>query len=175
LICQGGVCASPCVAGNTIFLSPTAEAADTGGDNDGFENNPTNAFADEGGQASNNNGSGDRHRFYDYNATIPAGCIVRGIEVRLDWRLNGTNGTNTMGVELSGDAGATFTAEKQDTQETTQLHTGFLGSPSDTWGQTWTAANLTNANFRVRVISSSTVTGRDFFLDWVSVRVTYGP
>jgi hypothetical protein len=51
----------------------------------------------------------------------------------------------------------------------------LLGSPSDTWGRTWTAADLGNANFRVRVISTSSTTGRDFFLDWVPVRVTYGP
>src|SRR5262249_44466487 len=75
-------------AGNPGFLTPTAQAADSGGDNNGFESNPTNAFADGGGVATNNNGAGDRHRFFNYNISIPAGCTVRGIEVRLDWRLD---------------------------------------------------------------------------------------
>ena len=38
---------------DTGFLDATSEAADTGGDADGFELNATNAFADGGGLASN--------------------------------------------------------------------------------------------------------------------------
>jgi len=164
-----------CVAGNSGFLNPTAQAADSGGDNDGFEGNPTNAFADGGGVATNTNGAGDRHRFFNYGIAIPAGCTVKGIEVRLDWRLDRTLGTSSMSVELSGDAGGTFTAAKTDGQETTQEHTAILGASTDTWGRAWTASQLGNANFRVRVTSNSTSGLRDFFLDWVPVRVTWGP
>src|SRR5262249_36811318 len=153
----------------------TAQAADSGGDNDGFEGNPTNAFADGGGVATNTNGSGDRHRFFNYGIAIPAGCTVKGIEVRLDWRLGRTLGTSSMSVELSGDAGGTFTAAKTDGQETTQEHTAILGASTDTWGRAWTASQLGDANFRVRVTSNSTSGLRDFFLDWVPVRVTWGP
>jgi hypothetical protein len=175
LVCQNGTCVSSCIASTTGFLNPTAQEADTGGDGNGFEVSPTNAFADEGGTANNINGTGDRHRYFNYNVTIPAGCTVRGIEVRLDWRLDSTFGTNSMSVELSGDGGATFTAGQVDTQETTSLHTVVLGSPSDTWGRSWTAAELGNVGFRVRVTSTSSSSFRDFFLDWVPVRVSYGP
>jgi polyhydroxybutyrate depolymerase len=173
--CDGGGGCSP---GSTGFLSPAAQAADTGGDDDGFEGVPANAFADGGGVATNNNGAGDRHRYFNYNLTIPTSCGVRGIEVRLDWRLSSTVGTNSMSVELSSDGGATWTAMKIDTVETTAEHTTVLGSPTDTWGRSWTAADLSNGNFRLRLTSNSSGSFselRDFFLDWAAVRVTFGP
>lgn len=164
-----------CAAGNTGLLSPSAQMADTGGDNNGFEGTPTNAFASGGGVATNNNGAGDRHRYYNYNLTIPTSCNVKGIEVRLDWRLDSTSGTNSMSAQLSSDGGTTWTALKTDTRETTSLHSAMLGSATDTWGRSWTAANLTNTNFRLRLVSNSTSSSRDFFLDWAAVRVTFGP
>lgn len=164
-----------CAAGNTGLLSPSAQMADTGGDNNGFEGTPTNAFASGGGVATNNNGAGDRHRYHNYNLTIPTSCNVKGIEVRLDWRLDSTSGTNSMSAQLSSDGGTTWTALKTDTRETTSTHSGMLGSATDTWGRSWTAANLNNTNFRLRLVSNSTSSSRDFFLDWVAVRVTFGP
>src|SRR6185369_12769136 len=66
-------------AGNTGFLSPSANAAviSSAGDNNGFEVNPTNAQDDGGGAAqdinsgSNNssscpNNGKDKHRFSNY-------------------------------------------------------------------------------------------------------------
>ena len=171
-VCEGG---SGCTPGATTLMNATAQAADSGGDNNGFEGTPTNAFADGGGVATNNNGAGDRHRYFNYNLSIPADCTVRGIEVRVDWRLSSTFGTNSLSIELSGDGGATWTPLKTDTTETTSEHTAILGSPTDLWGRSWTANNLSNANFRVRVTSNSSSSIRDFFLDWVAVRVTFGP
>ncbi|RPI94107.1 MAG: hypothetical protein EHM40_07675 [Chloroflexi bacterium] len=49
----------------------------------------------------------------------------------------------------------------------------ILGSASDTWGRTWNTNELTSANLRVRVVSVASSTSRDFFLDWLPVRVWY--
>ena len=68
----------------TAFLSPTAEAADTGGNGDGFEGNSTYAFADDGAVAINLDGRNDRHRFSSYGLSLPPTAIALGIEVRLD-------------------------------------------------------------------------------------------
>lgn len=165
----------PCTAGYTGWLNPTAQAADTGGDGNGFELNPANAFADGGGYAENNNGADDRHRYYNYGISVSSGCSIRGIEVRLDWWLDNTQPTNSMSVQLSWDGGTSWTAAKTDTTETVAEHTAILGGSADTWGRAWTLAELSDANFRVRVISNSGAAGRDFFLDWVPVRVYYGP
>jgi hypothetical protein len=98
----------PVAAADTGWHSPSANAADTGGDGDGFETHPTRAYADGApGFADNENGAGDRHLYYNYGLSIPAGSTINGIEVRLDWWLQRTDGTNTMEVELSWDGGAT--------------------------------------------------------------------
>jgi CubicO group peptidase (beta-lactamase class C family) len=167
--------AMPCNgSGHTGYRTAAANASDSGGDGNGFESSPANAYADGGGAAGNIDGAADRHRYYNYDIAIPAGHTITGIEVRTDWWLDSSIGTSFLRVELSWDGGTTWTAQKLDTQETTVEHTGILGGPADLWGRVWTEAELSNANFRVRVVSSSNAAGRDFFLDWIAVRVHYG-
>ncbi len=143
-------------ASDTGLKSPSANAVDTGGDGNGFELNPTYAYGDDTSYASNVNGAADRHRYYNYGISIPTDSTINGIAVRLDWRLDSTTGTNSMGVELSWDGGTTWTAAKNNTTESTSMHTNTLGGSTDTWGHTWTAAQLGDANFRVRLTSNST-------------------
>ncbi|NUR54009.1 MAG: hypothetical protein HOQ29_06160, partial [Acidobacteria bacterium] len=116
----------------------------------------------------------DRHRFYDYGIAVPAGSSITGIEVRLDARADDTAGAPKMCVQLSWDGGITWTAAKATATLGTAVGTFVLGGPADTWGRTWTAADVANANFRVRVINVSSSTARDFFLDWIGVRVGTG-
>ncbi len=178
------------VAGNTGFLNPAANAAQTSsaGDNNGFQSNPTNAYTDGGGVAqdtnsgTNNNSSctnsgKDKHQFYNYNISLPAGVTVTGIEVRLDALVDAV-GSNAprLCVQLSWDGGASWTTAKQTPTLTTSEATYLLGGAIDTWGRSWTVANLSNASFRMRVInvaSGSNANSRDFSLDWVAVRVSY--
>lgn len=167
--------AMPCDgSGHTGYRTAAANASDSGGDGNGFQTNPANAYADGGGVASNPDGAGDRHRYYNYDIAIPDGYTIEGIEVRADWRLDSTVGTSSLRVELSWNGGATWTAHKLDTQETIAEHTGVFGGPADLWGRTWTAADLSNANFRVRVVCNSNAALRDFHLDWLAVRIHYG-
>ena len=175
------------LAANTGFLNPSAESPDTGGDNNGFELNPTHAFINNGNAfASNIDGPGDRHRYYNYGVnTVPAGSFINGIEVRLDWWSNVADGDNSMKVELSWDGGTSWTVAKTSISESkSDTNSKVLGNATDDWGHTWTASELSDAYFRVRVTSSCTggpTTGtkkcslRDFFLDWVAVKVHYTP
>jgi hypothetical protein len=149
---------------------------------------PANAHADGGGVAqdvnsgTNNNSSctqnsKDKHRFYDYNVSLPGGSTVTGIEVRLDARVDSV-GSNSprICIQLSWDGGTTWTTARQTPTLTTSELTYILGGPSDTWGRAWTLSNLSNANFRVRVIdvaSGSGAPSRDFSLDWIAVRFNY--
>ena len=176
-------------AGNTGFLSPGTNAAQTSssGDNNGYEINPSNAHADGSGVAQDvdsgtNNSSSctanskDAHRFYDFNINLPGGATVKGIEVRLDAFADSISSGPRLCVQLSWNGGTTWTSAKQTATLTTSEATYILGSPVDTWGRTWILANFTNSNFRVRVIdvaSGSGATSRDFSLDWISVRVSY--
>jgi hypothetical protein len=41
------------------------------------------------------------------------------------------------------------------------------------WGRSWALSQLSNANFRVRVINVANSAARDFSLDWIAARITY--
>jgi hypothetical protein len=163
-------------SGNTGWLSPTSNSADTGGDNNGFENGAANAYADGGSYASNVNGAGDRHRFYGYNTSaIPAGSSIAGIEVRLDWWMDTTTFGDNLAVALSWDGGTNWTSSKSaSTLRTSDGNpTDIEGGTTDTWGRAWTLSELSSSNFRVRVTCNSSSGSRDFYLDWIPVRITY--
>ncbi|HET8659452.1 MAG TPA: hypothetical protein VFM55_10695 [Micromonosporaceae bacterium] len=172
---------SPPPPGNTGLRSPAADAAGSGGDGDGFQASPTNAYADDGlfavdtdsgsGTSTSCTGSSkDKHVFRDYGLSIPNGSTVRGIEVRLDAKADSTSGSPKLCVQLSWDGGSSWTSAKSTSTLGTTEATRMLGSATDTWGRTWTSGDLSNANFRVRVISVASSTSRDFSLDWVAVR-----
>ncbi len=181
---------SPPVVQNfdTGFLSPSANAASTGGDGNGFERDPTRAYADGSGSTSyaEDRDSGtatgttcgsagkDRHRYYDYNINIPAGVTIGGIEVRLDAWVNSTSGSPdpTMCVELSWDGGNTWTSAISSTLGTSQA-TETYGGSTNTWGRAWSVGDFTNANFRMRITNVGLDNTRDFFLDWAAVKVYY--
>ena len=187
LVVDGATTLTEVQAQNTGLLSPTANAAESGGDNNGFQTSPTNAHADGGGFAVDTNsgtntstsctdGGKDKHRFYNYGFSIPGGATILGIEVRLDAKVDNTSGSPKMCVQLSWDGGTTWTTAKATTTLTKKEVAYNLGSASDTWGHTWNATNdFTNDNFRVRVIDVASNTARDFSLDWVAVNVHYQP
>ena len=168
---------------NTGFLNPSANAAQTGGDGNGYQTNSINAytnnsvFAVDTNSGTNSNSSctdsgKDKHRFYNYGFSIP-GTTVLGIEVRLDAKVDSMSGAPKLCIQLSWNAGTSWTTAKQTGTLTTTEQTYTLGSPSDNWGHTWILSQLSNSNFRVRIIDVATNTSRDFSLDWITVRVTY--
>lgn len=171
---------------DTGFQNPSANAADTGGDGDGFASNPTRAYSDNASYAvdtnsGNNTGTSctgadkDKHRFYNYNFSIPAwASTITGIEVRLDALVDSTTGAPQMCVQLSWDGGTSWTTAKSTSTLTTSEVTYTLGGTGDTWGRTWNSStNFTNANFRLRVINVASNTSRDFSLDWATVKVYF--
>ena len=163
---------------NAGYHDPSTEAATSGGNNDGFELNPTYAYADDAFYAANAGGPWDRHFYYNFNVAPPAGSTIEGIRVRLDWWLDSVVSDTGMGVELSWDGGITWTSAKTDTTKIAVEHTAVLGGAADTWGRAWTPADLSNTNFRVRITCNCIGSGCDnrvFNLDWVAVNVYYTP
>jgi hypothetical protein len=169
---------------NTGWVSPSNQASQSGGDGNGFQTSPSNAFADGGGTADDvNSGTGtstsctstakDRHAYFNYPLSIPSGSSITGIEVRTDARADSASGTRRFCVELSWNNGANWTAMKTGANLTTTERSDLFGSASDTWGRTWNTNELTSANLRVRIVSVGSSTSRDFFLDWLPVRVWY--
>jgi hypothetical protein len=104
---------------------------------------------------------------------LPSGASIKGIEVRLDARVDSTSGSPKMCVQLSWNGGASWTSAKTTSTLSTSERTYLLGGATNTWGRTWSATHLTNASFRVRIVDIASSTSRDFSLDWVAVKVHY--
>jgi subtilisin family serine protease len=179
---------TPAPTTSTGFLAPSANAAVTtnSGDNNGYQTNPINAYNDNSTFAvDTNSGSGtsttytstqkDRHLFYNYGLNVPTGAVIKGIQVRLDAKADATSGSPKIYVELSWNGGVTWTAAQATANLTKSEATYTLGGTANTWGRTWSAADFSNANFRVRVVDVASNTSRDFSLDYIAVNVTYQP
>jgi hypothetical protein len=173
----------------TGFLACTAgsNAADTGGDGNGYETTPANACVVDGSVATDA-GTGtnttvsctdagkDRHRFWDFGFGVPASVTsVDGIQVRADAGMNNNGGTNNLCVELSWNGGTSWTAPKSFDMQVSTITTYTLGATNDTWGRTWAAANFSNANFRVRITDASSQPNKSYLLEFLAVQVTYTP
>jgi hypothetical protein len=165
-----------------------SNAPDTGGNGNGYELLPSNACGDDLLSASDVNSNTnttvsctnpgkDRHRFWDFTLGVPASVSsVNGIQVRFDEGMNNNGGTSQICVELSWDAGTTWTTPKaQSLTGGSAITTYTLGAANDTWGRTWTGANFSNANFRVRLTDVTSQPNKTFFLEYLAVQVTYTP
>jgi hypothetical protein len=163
--------------------------ADTGGDGNGYETNPTRAcgaapdglFARDantgtGGRSTVcTNAANDRHRFWGYALGLPGSVTaINGITVQANVGLSSSLGTSTICIALSWDGGTSWTAPQQVTLSGNAISPYTLGGVAITWGRTWAVGELAASTFRVRITDAST-TGKDYRLDWLAVAVTYTP
>ncbi len=181
-------------SGTTLFMPCTTNAAETvnAGDNNGYQSNPARVCVDNSSFANDgNSGSGgtqscgagavpdvtkDQHRFWGYALGLPGTVTsINGIRVRADLALNNTTGTTNLCAQLSWDGGTTWTALKTQAITVAGETTYTFGSTADTWGRAWTPAQFSTANFRVRIVDASTLTSKQFRLDYLAVSVTYTP
>lgn len=173
---------------STGFLSPSANTLviSRAGDNNGFEVSAINAYlSDNLYAADNNSGTGtstsctnnkkDKHLYYNFNISLPGGAVVKGIQVQLEARADSTANSPSMCIELSWNGGGSWTASKRTTTLGVSDALFLLGGSTDTWGRSWTLADLGNTSFRLRITNVSSSTARDFFLDWLAVNIFYQP
>lgn len=165
----------------------TSNAADTGGDNNGYELLAVNACADDLLSASdastgtNNTVSctdagKDRHRYWDFGLGVPTTVsVVAGIQVQADVGMNNNGGTNQLCAQLSWDGGTSWTATKFVALSGSTIATYGLGAANDTWGRTWAGGEFANASFRVRLIDVTSQPTKNFLLEYLAVQVTYSP
>jgi hypothetical protein len=171
---------------NTGFLAPTANAPVTtgAGDNNGYQTTPANAYALDALLAVDpNSGTGtgtsctatskDKHDFYTFNVSLPAGASIRGIEVQLNAKADSTSNSPKICVQLSWDGGTTWTAAQTTATLTTSTAAYNLGGAANNWGRTWAATDFSNPAFRVRLIDVASSTARTFSLDALAVRISY--
>jgi len=108
-----------------------------------------------------------RHTYGTFGFSVPTTNTITGIEVKVEG--SGTTAAGSIDVKLSWDGGSSLTTLKNTGTLTGTDAIYTLGSPSDTWGRSWTPAEFNNGNFTIEVIaqpSSNTVQ-----IDAIRVRV----
>lgn len=111
-------------------------------------------------------------------ASLPTGVTIDGIEVRIDAYKDETGGTGTLRVaaELSWNNGSSYTttAKKTTALGTTEA-TFTLGGATDTWGRSWTRAELQSGSFRLRLQADATSVAGDpeWRVDYAQATIYY--
>jgi hypothetical protein len=127
--------------GNSLnFKRPTAAS--------GNWNSLTNAYDQTDGTYATTSAANDAD-FTNYAYSIPGTNAINGIEVKLE--VSGTTAAGSIAVSLSFDGGTSWTATKNTATLSTTDTVLTVGGVVDTWGRTWTASELSNANFAVRL------------------------
>jgi|GEM_PF-3523471 len=135
--------------------------------------NPSNAFVSDNFYASTNDDDDDEG-YRNFNFNIPAGATISGIEVKLEARQEGTS--CQLQSRLSWDDGDNFVTRLSATPASSDT-TLTYGSPTSTWGRTWSSNDFSNSNFALEVRYNRAGGGcgsnDDIFLDQARVNVYY--
>jgi len=145
----------------------------TTGENNNDFTNPTNAYASDDSDATEAT-VGQKQDYGDFGFNIGAGDTIRGIEVKVEADLS-SSGHWHVGVEVSNDNGATWSTQKLiQYQSPSGDIVKVAGHGRSLWGLTWTAGDLNDENFRVRIEYQAKESGsaRTLQIDHVSVKVS---
>ena len=142
--------------------------------------NPNNAKVDDGAYATislSKLSGGDFLGLVSWTSfgfTIPTGSSIDGIEVLVQRYASGT-GVSTSNAFLSG--GSASSEDKADGNWPTSpaSENAFYGGATDTWGLTWTAAEINAAafGFTYSFFNFDFFSARDAFMDTCKITVHY--
>jgi hypothetical protein len=168
---------TPAASGSTTPAVPTALTNSSGQPNAWDQNAVSRVNTNEGSpttaQYAHDN-DGDEQGYRGFNITgIPAGATIAGITVRVDIQGTDTSGCE-IGVALSWNNGSSWTSQKSEPLTGSwQLRT--LGGATDTWGRSWTVAEI--STLAVRVSDEDPGSGctdtNQTRLDYLTVQVHY--
>jgi len=116
--------------------------------------------------------------YYGYGISIPAGSTVTGVNVSTRARRSDNMNDARLNVSVSWDAGAHWSGSVDCGSITHGDNYEMSQCNNSTWGRTWTASELSDTNFRVRVqaIYDGSWASKKIWLDWIPVTVVYsGP
>ncbi len=126
----------------------------------------SNAYASDGTYATAASTT-LRQTYGGFGFNIPGSNTIQGIQVKLD--ASGSTAAGTIQVALSWDGGNTITSLDATPTLSGSDVVYTLGGQTNLWGRSWTATELNNTNFSLRVVaqpSANTVR-----LDAIEVRI----
>lgn len=131
---------------------------------------PANAYAQDGVDAVCSLSSAAKYG--DFGLAVPSNALITGIEVKTRTRSDSSDERH-FAVSVSWNNGAHWSTPVDTTNTDTNYITDVLGGPTNTWGHTWSAGQLADGQFAVRVRED--FTGRDATagLDVVAVKIHY--
>ena len=110
----------------------------------------------------------------NFNVTIPGGASVDGIEVVVEARHQDPG--CAVRARLGWTGGSSW-SNAQDAVLTATDAVYTLGSATDTWGHSWSATDLSNARFQVRLenryLGGACASNRRIDVDQIQARVSY--
>jgi hypothetical protein len=172
---QGGGATSGSAA-DTGLLSPSSTGAVYN-----QWSNPTYAYSSNNQWALGNEYSWVDQDWGSFGASIPGGSTVDGITVNIEYKDAGECIAYGCEVDayLSYDGGAHWSTMKSyyNLGNTTDL-TQTLGGVSDKWGRSWSASEIANGNFLVRIhvgpnLDPMPLAPHQLYVDQVQVKVNY--
>lgn len=136
--------------------------------------NPGNITADDGTNASCNSGStGSAYlRASNFGFNIPAGSLIQGFTVVFEMA-EASAGGETVSVQIVDQSGAAAgNAKTQSVNNNNSMTAYTLGSSTDVWGTTLTAADINDTDFGVYLWYTTT---HNTTVDYISIEVNYAP
>jgi hypothetical protein len=139
--------------------------------------NPTNAYSDDGSYAEEDDVTGGQD-FGDFGFSIPAGSTIRGFQMKIEGEAGAISNWVEIGVNVSNDNGATWSATTTARYWDSAPDTYILGHANYLWGLTWTVTDTDNDNLRIKLThtaAESVTAGRDLEVDYVTGKIFYDP
>ncbi len=178
----------------TLVTTASSSVSSGAGDNNGFETTSGTGLLDaavldtgymrdtNSGSATSVDGCGtfpqsedDQHVFQDFNisvSSVTSNDPIKGIQLFTVGKVDSATGNNLFCIALSWDGGTSWTAAESSADLGITDQVDFYGSSFYKWGRTWSTSELSNANFRVKIMpDADSSTSRDFDLNQLGVIV----
>ena len=110
-----------------------------------------NAYSSDGVYTTTT-GTGAQHSYGTFGFTVPSNNQITGIAVKLE--ASGSTAEGTIDVKLSWDNGSSVTSANTTATLTQTDGVYTLGGQGDTWGRTWTPAEMDDGTFTIELIAN---------------------
>src|SRR5574343_1720751 len=148
--------------------------------------NPTNIYSSNDADASASQvGVGTVYTYYlkaqTFGAAVPTGATINGIKVEIEKMSVNNSATNYCQdsevkiIKADGTIGTTNRADTTTKWGTSDAYATH-GSNSDLWGETWTSADINDADFGVAISAKIVVPNKannTIYIDHIRITVYY--